>query len=91
MSEQKTPNLVTRNDTLLGVCQALGDDFGFNPTWLRVALILPIFWFPLEMVALYLGLGLVVLASRKLFPARVDRPVVNSEPARIEPEYREAA
>lgn len=91
MSEQKKPNLVTRNDTILGVCQALGDDFGFNPTWLRVALILPIFWFPMEMIALYLGLGLVVLASRKLFPARVDRDVPASEPMVIEPEYREAA
>ncbi|WP_343347325.1 PspC domain-containing protein [Sphingomicrobium sp. XHP0239] len=60
-------NLVTRNDTILGVCQGLGEDFGFNPTILRLALILPIFWFPAEMLMIYLGLGLVVLVSRTLF------------------------
>ena len=60
-------NLVTRNDTILGVCQGLGEDFGFNPTILRLALILPIFWFPAQMLAIYLGLGLVVLVSRTLF------------------------
>ncbi|MBB3763717.1 PspC domain-containing protein [Sphingomicrobium lutaoense] len=65
-------NLLTRNDTLLGICQGLGEDFGFNPLWLRLAFIAPLFWFPAQMVALYLGLGLVVLVSRLLFPARRD-------------------
>lgn len=60
-------NLMMRNDTLLGVCKGLGEDFGFNPTYLRVALILPLFWFPLQMVVIYLGLGVVVFASRMLF------------------------
>ena len=61
-------NLFTRNDTILGVCEGLGEDFGFNPLWLRLAFIAPLFWFPLEMVMLYVGLGLAVLASRMIFP-----------------------
>lgn len=71
MQTEKKPNMLTRNDTILGVCQALGDDFGFNPTWLRIALILPLFWFPLEIIALYFGLGLVVFLSRTFAPATV--------------------
>ncbi len=38
--------LPLRNDTILGVCEALGQDFGFNPTWLRLAFIAPIFFAP---------------------------------------------
>lgn len=60
-------NMFLRNDTIFGVCEALGEDFGFNPNYLRVALILPIFWFPTEVAITYAALGLVVLASRFLF------------------------
>ncbi|MCJ7422321.1 PspC domain-containing protein [Sphingomicrobium astaxanthinifaciens] len=63
-------NLFLRNDTIFGVCEALGEDFGFNPTLLRIALILPLFWFPLEVAITYAGLGLVVLASRLMFKER---------------------
>ena len=70
MTEKKQPNLFMRNDTIFGVCEALGEDFGFNAQYLRVALILPLFWFPLEIVALYFGLGLFVLVSRLLVPSR---------------------
>ena len=69
MNQKKQPNLFLRNDTIFGVCEALGEDFGFNPQYLRVALILPIFWLPLEMIALYFGLGLFVLVSRLIAPA----------------------
>ena len=37
----QTTNLLLRNDTILGVCEALGQDFGINPTWLRVAFCRP--------------------------------------------------
>lgn len=67
-------NLFTRNDTIFGVCQGLGEDLGFNPLWLRLALILPIFWFPFHIVAAYLALGLVVLVSRLAFGDRAAQP-----------------
>ena len=31
-------SIIARDDTLLGVCFALGEDFGFNPVYLRVPL-----------------------------------------------------
>lgn len=64
------PNLITRDDTLLGVCEALGEDFGFNPLWLRISLAVGLLWNPMAMIGAYLGLGVVVLATRLLIPAR---------------------
>jgi phage shock protein PspC (stress-responsive transcriptional regulator) len=55
-----TTPLPLRNDTILGVCEAIGRDFGFNPLWLRLAFILPLFFAPTAAIAAYLGLGLVV-------------------------------
>lgn len=57
-----------RSDTLLGVCEALGQDLGFNADWLRVALAVGIFWNPMAMMAAYLGLGIAVAAARLLTP-----------------------
>ena len=65
-----TTNLVMRNDTILGVCEAIGQDFGFNPNWLRLAFCAPIYWNPALVLAVYLGLGLVVAATRYFFPDR---------------------
>ena len=80
MTTEKKPNLMKRNDTIFGVCEAPGEDFGFNPQYLRVALILPLFWFPLQMVALYFGLGLFVMISRMLFPAPAAKASVPALP-----------
>ena len=67
--EQKMTNqtpLPLRNDTILGVCEAIGQDFGFNPLWLRLAFIVPMFFAPAVSVGAYLGLGLIVATSRWL-------------------------
>jgi phage shock protein C len=69
MTAQNT-NLLLRNDTILGVCEAIGQDFGFNPNWLRVAFCAPIFWNPALVVGAYLALGAVVAATRFLSPDR---------------------
>jgi len=69
-AEAKPTNLIMRNDTILGVCEALGQDFGFNPNWLRVAFCAPIYWNPALVVGVYLGLGLLVAATRFAFPDR---------------------
>lgn len=68
--EHETTNLFRRRDTFFGICEALGQDFGFNPLWLRMAFIAPIFFFPVQVFAAYFGLGAIVLASRLLFPAK---------------------
>ncbi|GLR48273.1 hypothetical protein [Sphingomonas astaxanthinifaciens] len=66
-------NVAFRNDTLLGVCEALGHDLGFNPNFLRVPLAAGIIFAPLLMVGIYLGLGVLVFASRTFLPDRVQR------------------
>ena len=58
------PNLFLRDDTLLGVCQGIGDDFGFNPLWLRIIFAAALIWNPVYDVGAYLALGSVVLLSR---------------------------
>lgn len=63
-------NIVFRNDTLLGVCESLGQDLGFNPNFLRVPLGVGIIFAPLLMVSIYLAMGAVAFASRTLFPTR---------------------
>jgi phage shock protein PspC (stress-responsive transcriptional regulator) len=72
-------NLLTRDDTILGVCQALGDDFGFNPLFLRIAFSLPLIWNPAFAVGAYLALGVAVMVSRLM--VREPRRVVTETPA----------
>src|SRR3546814_14399899 len=67
--DSETTNLFRRRDTFFGICEAVGQDFGFNPLWLRLAFIAPLFFFPVESIAAYFGLGIVVLGSTLLFPA----------------------
>ena len=55
-------------DSLFGICQAAGEDLHISPFFLRVGLISVLFFNPLLMVGAYVGLGLVVGASRVLFP-----------------------
>ena len=63
-------NLFLRNDTIFGVCEGLGQDLGINPNFLRVPLGTAIIFAPLWVVGIYAALGVVVLASRLLFPDR---------------------
>lgn len=79
MTTQTGP-LATPKDNLLGICNAVGEDFGFDPLWLRLALGAAFVLQPVGVVIAYLALGLVVLVSRLAFPnARAS--VVASMPA----------
>ena len=69
--QRSQENLFFRNDTIFGVCEAIGTDLGFNPNWLRLAFAAPIYWNPGLVVGIYLALGLVVLASRYAFPDKI--------------------
>ncbi len=76
-------NLYMRNDTIFGVCEGLGQDLGINPNFLRVPLGATIIFAPLWVIGIYAALGVVVLASRLLFP---DRKVeVAAEPVEAAP------
>ncbi|MBV9884497.1 MAG: hypothetical protein JO276_15925, partial [Sphingomonadaceae bacterium] len=65
----------------LGVCEALGEDFRFNPLLLRVALGASLFLNPVAAIGAYLGLGLVVLVSRVIVPNPRQPKVVEAEAA----------
>ncbi len=61
------PSLIARNDTLLGICEAIGEDLGINANWLRVAFAVTVFFSLGLAVAAYLGAGVLVLASRLIW------------------------
>ncbi len=78
--DSETTNLFQRRDTFFGICEAVGQDFGFNPLWLRLAFVAPLFFFPVQTFIGYFALGLVVLASRLIFPAKAtaEQPVLSA-------------
>ncbi|HEY7960125.1 MAG TPA: PspC domain-containing protein, partial [Sphingomicrobium sp.] len=53
---------------ILGVCEAIGEDFGFNPIFLRIPFAASVLYSPTLSIAVYLALGALVLASRFFFP-----------------------
>ena len=63
-------NLILRNDTFFGVCEGLGQDFGFHANWLRIAFAAGFYFNPTIVIGTYLGLGVLVATSRFLFPDR---------------------
>jgi len=76
--QQNQVALPLRPHTILGVCEAVGEDFGFNPVLLRVPFAAAVLWSPTMTLAIYFALGAVVLASRLLFP-RAKSASVRSE------------
>ena len=67
-AQEQNVALPFRSHTIFGVCEAIGEDFGFSPIWLRVPFAASVLLSPTMAIAAYLALGLVVLASRLLFP-----------------------
>jgi phage shock protein PspC (stress-responsive transcriptional regulator) len=74
----------------LGVCEAIGEDFGFNPIFLRIPLAASVIWNPVIALGTYFGLGAIVLASRLLFPKAKKVEAAKSEPVTAN-EQRELA
>lgn len=62
------PSLLTRSDTILGACEGIGEDFGFNPFYLRVALAVGLLVNPAVAVGTYAVLAVAVLVSRWIAP-----------------------
>ncbi len=86
-------NLLTRDDTILGVCQGIGEDLGINPLWLRMAFAVLLYLNPMGAIAGYFGLGIVVLATRLLVPnpRRAPKAADQSEPETAELQQGELA
>ncbi len=93
-SEQTSTPLPLRSHTILGVCEAIGEDFGFNPVWLRVPLAATVLLNPTFAIGGYFALGAVVLLSRLLFPKSKASPAASasiSEQPAVANEQREFA
>ena len=91
--EQTYTPLPLRAHTILGVCEAIGEDFGFNPILLRIPLAASVIVSPTIAFGVYFALGAAVLASRLLFPQPKNAPLVvqQSEPANEQRELAKAA
>jgi phage shock protein PspC (stress-responsive transcriptional regulator) len=76
---------VARDDTLLGACYAVGEDFGFNPFYLRLLFAFAIFWSPPIAFAAYAALTALVTLTRWLVPD----PVAVEAAAPMHSEWRE--
>lgn len=69
MTEQQPARAIVQpKDNLVGVCNALGEDFGFNPLWLRLTLGSLFLFVPVGVVLVYVALGIAVLVSRLVLP-----------------------
>ncbi|HYN45328.1 MAG TPA: PspC domain-containing protein [Allosphingosinicella sp.] len=78
------PSPLARDDTLLGVCAALGEDFGFNPFYLRLALGVALLWNPVMVIAGYVAAAMVIAVSRWFVPnPAVAEASVAGEPAAV--------
>lgn len=92
------PSVFARDHTLLGVCEALGEDLGFNPVFLRIALSVGLFFSPVGALAVYAGLGLLVAFTRFVAPnprqaaaTEADYGQAEAAEAQAEPELALAA
>lgn len=63
-------SLFARSDTIFGVCQALGQDFGISPNWFRVAFASAVVFNLEYAVIAYAAVGALVLVSRIVMPGR---------------------
>lgn len=65
----KTVPLPFRDDTMFGVCEGLGEEFGFHANWLRLGLVAPLFFWPTLTIAAYFALGAVLALARWISPS----------------------
>ena len=98
MSAQENSVPVTlRPHTILGVCEAIGEDFGFNPAFLRIPFAASVLISPTYAIGAYFLLGAIVLLSRVLAPkktvavAEVEEAVVAAKANEVEAELPLAA
>jgi len=71
MTTVRKTSYFNRPDTMLGVCQAIGDDMGINPNWIRLAFAAGFFFFPWQSALAYVGLWGLSALLRKVWPDEV--------------------
>ena len=92
-AQEEQVALPLRSHTIFGVCEAIGEDFGFNPVFLRVPFAASVLWSPLIAIGAYFALGALVLVSRLLFPKAkpAAEASIEAAPANEQGELAEAA
>jgi phage shock protein PspC (stress-responsive transcriptional regulator) len=90
VAQENQVALPLRSHTILGVCEAIGEDFGFNPVFLRIPFAASVIYSPMMAIAVYLALGAVVLGTRLLFPKTVAVETTQEQPVAAN-EQRELA
>jgi phage shock protein PspC (stress-responsive transcriptional regulator) len=91
MTAQETQvALPLRSHTILGACEAVGEDFGFNPILLRVPFAASVLYSPMWAIIAYFAFATVVLASRLIFPkAKAVVDEAQAEPVAAQPTYEQ--
>lgn len=78
MTAPSTETADNAPQNLFGICARVGEDFGFNPLWLRLGFAAALILDPVAVIAAYFALGGLVLLSRMIFPNR--RPSADTAP-----------
>ena len=90
--QSSQPSVIARDHTLFGVCEALGEDFGFNPILLRIPFAVMLLWNPTVVVCTYVALGVIVLLTRLVAPnprrAAAEQVAADRQPAASNDEAR---
>ncbi|MET1110341.1 MAG: PspC domain-containing protein [Allosphingosinicella sp.] len=89
-TSQPQPSVFARDHTIFGVCEALGEDLGFNPVFLRVPLAVCLLLNPWAVVATYAALGVLVAFTRVVAPNPRQAAAVEARPAPAVAERAEA-
>ena len=76
---------MARDDTLLGACYAVGEDFGFNPLWLRILFAFGVLSSPPIALTAYAALTAITVLARWMVP---DPPYAEAPAAK--PKFEEA-
>jgi len=71
MTTVRKTSYFNRPDTMLGVCQAIGEDMGISPNWIRVAFAVAFFFYPWQAALAYVGLGALGALLRRVWPDEV--------------------
>lgn len=61
-------SIIVRDDTLLGACYAIGEDFGFNSLYLRLLFAFAVLWSPAVAFAAYAALTALTTFARWMAP-----------------------
>jgi phage shock protein PspC (stress-responsive transcriptional regulator) len=84
------PSVFARDHTIFGVCEALGEDLGFNPVFLRVPLAVCLLLNPWAVLATYAGLAMLVAFTRFVAPNPRQSVVPEAGAGAIAPDRAEA-